>query len=211
MIRLAIDGVAPDPETLRRATDVVGNGGIVAYPTDTFYGLAVDPRDRAAVEALYAIKGREAGHALPLVAASVEQVEAVVGRLTVLGRRLAGRFWPGPLTLVMGATPALAAAVRSMTGKVAVRVPAHPIASALPALAGFVLTSTSANRSGGEPPVTAAEVVAALGDAVNLLLDAGRAPGGLPSTLVDVTGPEPVLVRAGAVPWERVLESLAVS
>ena len=90
------------------------------------------------------------------------------------------------------------------------RVSAHPIARALPAMVGFVLTSTSANRSGEPAPATPDDVESGLGDAVDLLLDAGPAPGGLPSTLVDVTGDTPLLVRAGAVPWDRVLESLTV-
>ena len=211
MICVSLDPAAPDLAVLTRAVDVMARGGVVAYPTDTLYGLAVDPRCAGAVDALYRIKGREAGHPVSLVATSEAQVEACVGRLTDLGRRLAGRFWPGPLTLIIDAAPALAAALHSASGRVGVRVPAHPVAAALSALAGFALTSTSANRSGDAPPATAGEVVAALGDAVDLVLDAGPAPGGLPSTLVDVTGSAPILVRAGAIPWDRVLESLTVS
>ncbi|MBE3072409.1 MAG: threonylcarbamoyl-AMP synthase, partial [Acidobacteria bacterium] len=207
MLRVSIDAAAPDPAVLRLAADLIARGGVIAFPTDTFYGLAVDPRRVEAVGALYLIKGRETGQPIALVAASQAQVDACVGRLPELGRRLARRFWPGPLTLVIAATPELAAALHSPSGCVAVRVPAHPIASALPALAGYALTATSANRSGEPAPRTADEVVVGLGGAIDLLLDAGPAPGGLPSTLVDVTGQAPVLVRAGAIPWERVLES----
>ena len=135
-------------------------------------------------------------------------MEACVGRLSDLARRLADRHWPGPLTLVVEASPLLAAALHSASGRVAVRVPAHAVAQALPALVGYVVTSTSANPSGAAAPATADDVADRLGGAVDLLLDGGPAPGGPPSTVIDATGAEPVLVRAGAVAWERVLESV---
>jgi L-threonylcarbamoyladenylate synthase len=208
MIRLALDPAAPNPSLLAQAAAVVSAGGVVAYPTDTLYGLAVDPRRAAAVDALFRIKGREAGQPLPLIAACADQVERSVGRLPELGRVLANRFWPGPLTLVIEASPELAARLHSLDGRVAVRVPAHPIAQALADLVGYAVTSTSANRSGQTAPGAPDEVVTALGEAVDLLLDGGPAPGGPPSTIVDVTGPAPLLIRAGVVAWERVLESL---
>lgn len=208
MICLRVDSAAPDRRVLKRAADIVSAGGIAAFPTDTLYGLAVDPRQDAAVNALFTIKGREPGQPIPLIAADCDQVERCIGPLPELGRRLAGQLWPGPLTLVFEAAPRLAAVLHSSTGRVAVRVPAHPIAQGLAALVGHAVTSTSANRSGQPAPATAAEVIASLGGAVDVVLDGGPAPGGPPSTVVDVTGPVPVLLRVGAVPWERVLESL---
>ena len=135
-----------------------------------------------------------------------EQVESQVGRIPDLGRRLAQQFWPGPLSLVVEALPSVAREVLGGRGTVAVRVPAHAVARNLARHAGCPLTATSAHRSGGTPPKTADEVIAALGDEVALVLDAGPTAGGLPSTIVDVTGARPILVRAGAVPWTRVLE-----
>ncbi len=208
MIRLRVNPESPDPRLLARAALVVSNGGVVAYPTDTLYGLGVDPRLQAAMDALFDIKGRSAGQPIPLVAASIDQVERSIGPLPPIGRVLADRFWPGPLTLIISTSEVLASALHSVNGRVAVRVPAHRVARSLPGLLGHPLTSTSANRSGEPAPAAADDVFAALGGSVDLLLDGGAAPGGPPSTIVDVTGPDAVLIRAGAVAWKRVLESL---
>jgi L-threonylcarbamoyladenylate synthase len=207
MIRLCVDPVHPSPDALQHAAAVLARGGVVAYPTDTLYGLAVDPARESAVEALFRIKARQARQAIPLVAADLTQVEQV-GRMTPLAAILALRFWPGPLTLVIGARPGLSDAVHAGTGRVAIRIPDHRLAQGLAAAAGRALTSTSANRSGEAAPSTADGVASALGDEVDLLLDGGPSPGGLPSTIVDVAGDEPLLLRPGAVAWDRVLESL---
>ncbi len=203
---MAVDPEHPDSRTLHEAADAISRGAVVALPTDTLYGLAVDPRSPAAVERLYAVKGRAFNQPVPLLAADQVQVTSQAGDLTALGQRLANRFWPGPLTLVVAAHAGLCARVHAGTGRVAVRVPAHTLARDLARAAGHPITATSANVSGMVPALTAAEVVAALGDRVDLVLDGGRTPGGLPSTIVDATGTTPVLVRAGVVPWERVLE-----
>ena len=128
--------------------------------------------------------------------------------MTPLAERLASRAWPGPLTLIIPASPLLCEDVHRSTGNVAVRVPGDSVARALAASAGHAITSTSANFSGEPPASTPDEVAAAFGDSIDVLIDAGRTPGGLPSTIVDATGDEPVLVRAGAIAWERVLEFL---
>jgi L-threonylcarbamoyladenylate synthase len=208
MIRLSVDPLAPDAAAVARAAATIAAGGVVAYPTDTLYGLGVDPRQPAAVDALFRIKGREADQAIPVIAADDEQVARCIGPLSDLARRLAHRHWPGPLTLIVEAAPDLASALHSATGRVAVRVPAHAIARSLAASVGFVVTSTSANLSGHEALSTADGVSTALGSLVDLLLDGGPAPGGPPSTVIDVTGSVPVLLRAGALTWERVLESI---
>ena len=207
MIWLRVDPIRPSPDILERAAAVLARGGVVAYPTDTLYGLAVDPARESAVEALFKVKARRAEQAIPLVAADLTQVERV-GRMTPLARVLALRFWPGPLTLVIEARPGIPEAVQGGTGRVAIRIPDHRVAQGLAAAAGGALTSTSANRSGERPPSTGDEVASALGDEVDLLLDGGSSPGGLPSTIVDVAGDEPLLLRTGAVAWDRVLESL---
>lgn len=192
---------------LANAIDALRRGLVVAYPTDTLYGLAADPRRADAVAAVFRIKGRSAGQALPMIAADDAQA-ALVARLSGLGVRLAARFWPGPLTLVAAAAVALADGVAAADGTVAVRVPDHDVARALARGFGFPIIATSANRSGEPPTARASEVRAALGAAVAVLVDAGDAPGGAPSTIVDVTRDALRLVRAGAIAWERVLESL---
>jgi L-threonylcarbamoyladenylate synthase len=206
MERLVIDPHAPDERVVDRAARILLDGGIVGYPTDTLYGLAVDPRDARAVLRLFTIKRRPGAQPIPLIAADQAQVEREVGRMTDLARRLAAAFWPGPLTLVIAAAPAISPSVHGGAGRVAVRVPDHPVARMLAARTGGAVTSTSANLSGQEPPATPDAVAAVLGDRLDALIDAGPTPGGAPSTIVDVTGATPVLVREGVVPWARVLE-----
>jgi L-threonylcarbamoyladenylate synthase len=203
-----IDSDHPAPDALRAAAEAIGGGAVVAFPTDTLYGLAADPRSARAVERVYALKGRDFDRPLPLIAADQAQVLAHVGPLTELARRLAAGFWPGPLTLVVLAHPGICPRVHASTGRVAVRVPSHAVARELARTAGHPITATSANRSGRPPARTAAEVVTALGDRLALILDGGETVGGPPSTIVDVTGAAPTLVRAGVVPWARVLEFL---
>jgi len=183
-------------------------GGIVAFPTDTFYGLAVDPRSDAAVRALFDLKGRDAQTAVPLVGASRDHVERCCGVLTGATGKLAERFWPGALSLIIDAPPAVAAGVHSGAATVAVRVAAHPLACALAEAFGYLITATSANIS-GEPPATTPRALDAFGGDPRLfVLDGGRVPGGAPSTIVDARDTPVRLVREGAIRWSRVLESL---
>jgi len=211
VLRLPIDARALSAHHLADAVEALRTGGVVAFPTETFYGLAVDPRSAPAVKKIFSLKERPPDQPLPLIAASIEQVAAQVGSITALAARLASRGWPGPLTLIIPASPLLCPDVHLSSGKVAVRVPDHPIARALAASAGHPITSTSANVSGQPPCSTPAQVIAAFCDRIDVLdvlIDAGQTPGGLPSTIVDASGDAPVLVRAGAIAWDRVLEFL---
>lgn len=203
-----VSGDRPEENVLRDAAAVLARGGLVLFPTDTFYGLAVDPWRPAAVARLFAVKGRDARVAVPLIAADAAQVGAWIGPLGQTGARLAAAFWPGPLTLVIEARSGLDPALLGGGSSVAVRVPAHPVAAGLARALGRPVTSTSANRSGEPPGACLAEVPASLTAEVDLVLDAGSCPGGAPSTIVDVRAGDAVLVRTGAVPWERVVKSL---
>jgi L-threonylcarbamoyladenylate synthase len=208
MVVLSIDPNRPDPAAIDRAVEILRGGGIVAIPTDTLYGLAVDPRDSCAIARLFELKGRAASSALPLVAADLEQVRLKAGRLTAMAERLAARFWPGPLALVIDADRRIAAGVRAADGSVAVRVPAHDVTRALAHAMDAPLTATSANLTGGAPPSEARAVLQAFGDDLDAVVDAGPVPGGAPSTIVDARGDVPRLVREGAIAWAAVLESL---
>ena len=207
MIRLLVDPLRPDPAPIAAAAAVIRGGGIVAYPTDTLYGLGADPRDPGAVARLFAVKQRPAERAIPLIAGDEPAAEGA-GRFTARTRLLARHFWPGPLTLLVAADARLAPAVPSDIRLVGVRVPDSVVARALALAAGGLITATSANRSGAAPTADPNELHMLAGSGLDLLLDAGQAPGGLPSTIVDVTAEPPLLVRPGAVPWERVLEFL---
>ncbi len=205
MLRIPVTAVAPDRESIGRAASVVLAGGVVAIPTDTLYGLAANPFDAAAIDTLFTIKRRDLEKAIPLVAADLAQVETAIGPLPALGVRLALAFWPGPLTLVMRAPETLAVEVTGGTGTVGVRVPACEVTRALCAAARLPLTATSANISGQPPTSLPDEVAAALGARLDALVDSGPTAGGPPSTIVDVTGAEPRLIRAGAITWDAVM------
>jgi L-threonylcarbamoyladenylate synthase len=204
-VRTAAD--RPDPTAIARAVDVLRAGGVVAYPTDTLYGLAVDPRRADAAERLYAAKGRDASVASPLIAASIEQAQAVA----VFGEpelRLARAFWPGPLTIVMSVRSVVSASILGTGRTIAIRVPSHAVARELCSAFGFPLTATSANLSGQPAASSPRDVVTSFVTGVDLLLDGGDAPGGPPSTIVEIATSGPRLLRNGAVPWDRVLKSL---
>ena len=205
-LTLCVDARSPDLAVIREAARMIRDGLVIAYPTDTMYGLAVDPRNADAVQRLYALKGRPESSALTLIAADLGQAQAA-GQMTASAARLASRWWPGPLTIVVPARATLAREILAGGATVGIRVPDHDVAIALARETGFCVTATSANRSGATAAATPAAVVAALPD-VDAVLDAGPSRGGAPSTIVDASRREITLVRAGAVPWERVLRSL---
>lgn len=205
MRRLTVNAEHPDPAAIAAAVEVLRAGGVVAFPTDTLYGLAVDPRRAEAVERLFALKTRDRNVAVPLVASDLEQA-MTAGEFGPRERRVAEAFWPGPLSVVIPARPSIARASRGGGSTVAVRVPAHAVARALAAAFGFCVTATSANTA-GQPPAASADAVALALPDVDLLLDGGHLPGGAPSTIVAFDDDGPVLVRAGAVAWDRVIKS----
>jgi L-threonylcarbamoyladenylate synthase len=207
-VRIELDPVTPDPTGVEAAAELVRRGRVVAVPTETLYGLAADATNDEAVERVFEIKGRARDAAIPVIAADRAQVERWVGALTPVGALLADRFWPGPLSLVVRAMPGLPRALLGGGDTVAVRVSSHPVAWALARAVGRPITATSANRSGGEPTARPDVVLRELGTAIDAIVDAGACVGGAPSTVVDVTGAAARLVRAGAVPWERVLHCL---
>src|SRR5262245_1598136 len=204
MRRVFVDPGAPQRDAIEEAAKWIRDGGIVAIPTDTLYGLACDPFRADSVARVFAVKGRAAERALPLIAADGAQVAAHLGTLTPLGARLAERFWPGPLTLILAAPPSLVRDVTGDTGAVGVRVPADDVARAIAAACERPITATSANISGGPSTSNPDEVERTLGDRIDLLIDTGFTRGGSPSTIVDVTSTAPRLVRAGAIAWDEI-------
>lgn len=207
MRRLSAISNIDERAALAAAVDALRRGGVVAYPTDTLYGLAADPASDAAMERLFAVKQRDRAQAIPLIASDLDQARAA-GRFTAGDLRLARAFWPGPLSLVVQAQAGVSRLAAADDGTVAIRVPAHPLARGLAAAFGMCITATSANLSGQPAAAVADDVAMALGDRIDLLLDGGAAPGGLPSTIVALHGGRATLMRTGAVAWERVLESL---
>jgi L-threonylcarbamoyladenylate synthase len=197
---------APDPAVIREAADLIRRGLVVAYPTDTLYGLAVDPRNAVAVRRLYDLKGRAEASALTLIAADLAHARAA-GEMSEQAERLAARWWPGPLTIVVSARAILAREMLAGSGTVGIRIPDHAVAVALARDVDFPITATSANRSGA-PAATDADGVAAVLSDVDAILDAGPSRGGAPSTIVDASASAVTLLRQGVVPWDKVLRSL---
>jgi L-threonylcarbamoyladenylate synthase len=186
---------------IARAAACLRAGGIVVYPTETFYGLGSLASRPDALARLAAAKLRPLGKPLPLIAADVEQVEEVASLASPLARRLARCFWPGPLTLILPALAGLDETLTGGTGSIAVRVPGSDIARALAARAGGALVSTSANLSGEPPPTRVSDLSPGLLAHLDAVLDGGETPGGLASTVVMVDSGMLRLVRAGVIPF----------
>ena len=190
-------------EGRRRAIELLRAGQVIAFPTDTVYGLAARAADGRAVRRVYELKGRSLSQPLILMVREAAEVEEWA-RVDDRSRRYVERWWPGPLTLVLPARPDLRPPLAvGRPRAVAVRIPDHPLALELLAEAGEALATTSANRSGEPPALTALEAAWVGGLAV--VLDGGQAPGGVPSTLLDLTGPEPRVLREGPVPASQLL------
>ena len=206
MQRISISPGCSPRAAIGHAVEALRAGQVVAFPTDTLYALAVDPRSARAVERLFALKGREATAAVPLIAASPEQA-AMAAHFGERERRAAEMFWPGPLSIVLPAKPSIVSEALAGGRTVAIRVPAHALARDLASAFGFCITATSANRS-GSPPCESADAVAAALPEVDLVADGGRSPGGAPSTIISFDDDGPVLLREGAVAWDRVIKSL---
>jgi L-threonylcarbamoyladenylate synthase len=201
------DGAADDP-ALRRAAERLRAGGLVAFPTETVYGLGAHALDEDAVARIYAAKGRPAHNPVIVHVADAQAARSVVAEWTPHAELLARRFWPGPLTLVLPKSAKVPASVVAGLDKVGVRVPAHPVALALLRAAQVPVAAPSANRSNEVSPTTARHVVESLGAADVLVLDGGACGVGIESTVIDVSGARPVLLRPGGVArdeLERVL------
>jgi L-threonylcarbamoyladenylate synthase len=198
---------ADHPDALPQALQILRSGGLVAFPTDTVYGVGALAFDATAIEKIYEAKGRSTEKAIPILLGDAADLEQVTAQVSEMSLRLAGRFWPGPLTLVVPKHPSLPEAV-STSPTVGVRVPDHLVARALLRAAG-PMAVTSANLSGQASPSTAQEVYAQLGGRILLILDGGGTPGGVPSTVVNCLGAQPVILREGPVTLAQINAVLA--
>jgi L-threonylcarbamoyladenylate synthase len=193
---------ANDPGAVQYALEILRTGGLVAFPTDTVYGLGALAFDQAAIESIYLAKDRPLEKAIPILIGDADDLDRVAINIPELARLLSARFWPGPLTLIVPKRVGLPEVVSS-TGTVGVRVPDHEVARTLLRAAGPMAVS-SANLSGQENPCTAEDVVRQLNGRVPLVLDGGGTRAGIPSTVVDVTGAEPVILRQGPITLEQI-------
>jgi len=196
---LAVDPAQPEAEKIRRAASVLRGGGLIAFPTETVYGLGADARNAEAVSRIFEAKGRPATNPVIVHVADPSELLNVSEEPTETGKLLAKRFWPGPLTLVLPKRPEIPAIVTANGPTVAVRCPAHPVARAVIREAGVPVAAPSANRSTELSPTRAEHVLAGLDGRIELILDGGACPGGLESTVVDATGPIPRVLRHGLI------------
>jgi L-threonylcarbamoyladenylate synthase len=187
-----------------RAIEILKAGGIVAFPTDTVYGLGGDAFNSEVAERIYRVKQRPRSIPLPVLVADSTQVDAVVDCTPGIARFLMKWFWPGGLTLVLPKGASLPEIISAGSDKVAIRIPNHVVPLAIIHGLGAPIIGTSANISDKPSPVTAQEVEQQLGSEIDLIINMGRCPGGLESTVVDVTGETPVILRQGIIPEDEI-------
>ena len=198
---------ADDPQSLARAVEVLEQGGLVAFPTDTVYGLGALVHNLEGIAELYAVKERDSAKAIPILAGSIADLDQVSSNINQTARRLAETFWPGPLTLVVPRHPVLPNII-SPYPTIGVRIPDHPVALNLLRITG-PLAVTSANQSGEANSRTAQEVLAQLGGRISIVLDGGLTPGGDPSTVVDTTQEQLVILRPGPLTYQELLSTIS--
>jgi len=209
---LKVDSAKPERRVLDAAAEAVLRGGVIAFPTDTVYGLGCSLLDVAAVEMVGRLKRRAREHAYISLIPDPSQALGLALSVSGVAKRLIDRFWPGPLSLVFIAAEIVPMRVRGAGGTIALRCPNDVLSHAMLQRIGGPMVSSSANMSGQPPAETAEDVVATFGNQLDLVLDGGPRRGGVPSTLVDVSGPRPKLLRRGALdvtPWLGEFEDLA--
>ena len=189
---------------IKKGIAVLKKGGVIAFPTDTVYSLGASIYNESAVRKLYRIKERPFDKALPVLVADVAQMKQVATKLPTLAYRLAERFLPGALTLILPKSGKIHGVVTGGGDTVAVRIPDHPVPIALIKGLGGPIIGTSANKSGHKSGITASEVKDSLGDSVDLIIDGGKSPGGKESTIIDLTKDKPKIVREGAIPRSEI-------
>jgi L-threonylcarbamoyladenylate synthase len=188
---------ADHPNAIQHAIDVLRNDGLVAFPTDTVYGLAAPVNNIESIERLYVVKGRNNTKAIAVLLGDSDQLSQVALDLSKSTKKVAKYFWPGPLTMIVPRHPSLPD-ILAPQPTIGVRIPDHPVALSLLRAAG-PLAVTSANISGETNTVTAKQVIKQLNGRIHLIIDGGRTPGGLPSTVIDCTRPEPEILREGPI------------
>lgn len=198
-----VDPFRPDPEDISRAADCLRRGGLVAFPTETVYGLGAHALDRAAVQRLFKAKGRPSNDPLIVHVAAFDQAARLTRSVPDVALALAARFWPGPLTLVLHRAPIVPREVTAGLDTVAIRVPAHPVARALLETAQIPVAAPSANLFSRPSPTRASHVVADLDGRIDMVLDGGSTAVGVESTVLDLTSDPPVVLRPGAISVEE--------
>jgi L-threonylcarbamoyladenylate synthase len=196
--------ISQTTDSLRQISDAIARGGVIAFRTDTFYGLGADPFNRDAVQKIKQLKGREEHKPILIIISDRKALTRFLAERTANFELLAKAFWPGPLTLIGKAASSVEDEITAGTETVGVRLPVDEKVRALVAACGGALTATSANPSSEAPATTAQKVFSYFGDAIDLIVDGGEVGVEQPSTVLDVSGGEPRLIREGAISWARI-------
>jgi L-threonylcarbamoyladenylate synthase len=207
---LKIDGQRPDESVIAEASSILGAGGVVAYPTETFYGLGADGHIEDAIKKIFVIKGRSFKNPISVIIGNATDVRGLVEEIPECALHLMEQFWPGALTIIFKASPDVSPLLTAGTGKIGIRLSSHPVAAALANRLGHPITATSANLSGKPECTSADEVIRGIGDQLDAVMDGGQTPGGLGSTIVDVTTDPPVILREGSIPKYKLANSTFV-
>lgn len=208
---LKTDPEKPDATFIEEVLRILKAGGVIAYPTETFYGLGCDSQNEKAVEKIYQIKGRLFTSPLSVIVGNMNDAFSLLQDIPPSGHRLMEKFWPGPLTLVFTASPKVLPRLTAHTGKIGVRISSHPLAAMIAATLARPITATSANITGAKESVSADEVIQNFGNSLDAVIDAGPTSGGKGSTILDMTVNPPVLLREGVIPFavvEKVLHTI---
>jgi L-threonylcarbamoyladenylate synthase len=205
---LKIDPENPDRSIINAAVQILQEGGVIAYPTETFYGLGADGFNNNAIEKIFLIKGRHKKSPIPVIIGEMNALKGLVREIPEDASHLINTFWPGALTLVFAASHNIQPRLTAGTGKLGIRISRHPIATALAKAHGHPITSTSANLSGARECTSAAEVITCLGEKIDAVIDGGLTPGGSGSTIVDITTHPPVILREGIIPISLIFHAL---
>ncbi len=187
-----------------RAAQILACGGIIAYPTETFYGLGADATNEKAIQKIFAVKGRDFKNPISLIISRTDDIYPFVENVPYLAQKLMAEFWPGALTIVFKATTFVSTLLTADSGKIGLRVSSHSGAQRIVQKLGRPLTATSANLSGAPECVRAADVVSQLGNKIDAIIDLGNTPGAIGSTIIDVTTTPPIILREGAISRDKI-------
>ena len=201
---LKINPNNPENELLQQAADIISNGGVIGYPTETIYGLGADALNKNAIEKIYKLKRREKNKPILILAENIEQVKQLTASFPDSAKMLAKKFWPGPLTIVFAAADFLSDVLTGKNRSIAIRISDNKISQGLVRLSAVPITSTSANLAGGSNPVSAGEVKKNFVDRLDLIIDGGKNLSEMPSTIVSVLTDPLEIIRQGAIPESEI-------
>lgn len=196
---LKADGGVSEAAALSRAVEILADGGIIAYPTETFYGLGADATNENAIRKIFDVKGRNFNNPISIIIAGEEDLPPLVDDVPDCALKLIKAFWPGPLTIVFKASAQISPLLTAQTGKIGIRISSNASAMAIAKMLGRPLTATSANFAGAPECSTVSDVIRQIGDKIDVVFDGGKTAGGVGSTIIDVTARPPKILREGVI------------